>query len=120
MVSAPILPRSQLVFVVWSTFVVVALLAAFFIISNNAHAADAGEFVFFRIDTELDVANAKDTSNKVTVEWSCSGTASGSVQDNTASESTNTLDGIVKVSSASTEMTNSTCDFGGDADTIKG
>ncbi len=121
MVSTPILPRRQSIFVIWSTLVVVALLvAAFFIISNNAHAADAGEFVFFRIDTELDVANAKDTSNKVTVEWSCNGTASGSVQDNTASESTNTLDGIVKVSSASTEMTNSTCDFGGDADTIKG
>lgn len=105
---------------IWSISIFIFLfLISFSITSNKAKAADGGEFVFFRIDTELNVANAKDTNNKVTVEWSCSGTASGSITDATASESSNALDGIIKVASASTEMTTSTCDFGGDADTIR-
>ncbi len=97
-------------------FLLSALFIGGFLLSaNSASAADAGEFVFFRVDTELDVLNFRtsDTTNKVTVEWSCSGAASGSIQDNTASESTNTLDGIIKVSSASKEFTDSTCNFTG-------
>jgi len=93
------------------------LFAAFFVFfGNRAYAADAGEYVFFRIDTELDVLNA----NGVTVEWSCNGTASGSItEDGLASESTLALDGIVKVASASKEMTDATCIFG-TSDTVSG
>lgn len=88
-------------------------LAVFLYLSNKTFAADAGEFVFFRVDTELDVPNAKDTSNKVTVRWYCTGaTTFGQVTDNTASESTNALDGIIKVSSVSKEMTDASCTFG--------
>lgn len=98
-------------------FVFIAILAvlftAFLLLSNTARAADAGEYVFFRVDTELDIPNAKDTSNKVTVRWYCDGaTTFGQITDNTASESTNTLDGIIKVASNSKEMTDSSCTIG--------
>lgn len=76
--------------------------------ARQAYAADAGEFVFFRVDTELDVLNDKG----ITVEWSCNGTASGSITESAggiASESTQLIDGTVKVASASKEMTDSTC-----------
>ena len=93
------------------------LVLALVIYPNNAKAADAGEFVYFRIDTELDVLNDKG----VTVEWSCNGTASGSISETAggiASESTQLIDGIVKVASDSAEMTNATCIFG-TSDTIQ-
>jgi len=98
---------------VFGLVVVLALV----IYPNNAKAADDGEFVYFRIDTELDVLNDKG----VTVEWSCSGTASGSITETAggiASESTQLIDGIVKVASASKEMTDATCIFG-TSDTIQ-
>lgn len=105
--------KTRSIFLVWSMMVVVALMAAFFVFSHKANAADAGEFVFFRVDTELDVPNAKDTSNKVTVRWYCEGGSGfGQVTDNTASESTDALDGIIKVASASKEMTDSGCTIG--------
>ncbi|GEM_PF-6139131 len=93
------------------------LVLALVVYPNNAKAADAGEFVYFRIDTELDVLNAKG----VTVEWSCNGTASGSITETAggiASESTQLVDGTVKVASASKEMTDATCIFG-TSDTIQ-
>ncbi len=84
------------------------LVLALVVSTNNAKAADASEFVYFRIDTELDVLNAKG----VTVEWSCNGLASGSISETAggiASESTQSVDGIVKVASISKEWTDSTC-----------
>src|SRR3989344_5928856 len=80
---------------------------------HSAKAVNAGEFVHFKIDSELDVPMDL-TGQKVTVTWTCNGTGFGSVQDNTASESTNALDGIVKVASGSKEMTDAGCDFVGD------
>lgn len=94
-------------------FIVIAVLfTAFLLLSNRVRAADAGEFVLFRIDTELDVLNTK--GGGVTVEWSCTGTASGSVTDNTASESAlapdgQSLNGIIEIASASKEMTDAGC-----------
>ena len=85
--------------------------------ADGTHAANPGEFVFFRIDTELDVLNDKG----ITVEWSCNGTASGSISETAggiASESTQLIDGIVKVASASKEMTDATCIFN-TSDTIR-
>lgn len=98
-------------------FVIFAVLAvfltAFLLLSNNANAADVEEHLKFKVDTELDVPNAKDTSNKVTVRWYCDGaTTFGQVTDNTSSESTNTLDGIVTVASNSKEMTDASCTIG--------
>lgn len=97
-----------------SVFVLVFVLALV-MFPNNAKAANPGEFVYFRIDTELDVLNAKG----VTVEWSCDGTASGSITETDpvgiASESAigttigQHVDGIINVASASKEMTDSTC-----------
>ncbi len=107
------------VFIFQLLLILVTVFGAFLLLSNKAHAADAGEFVHFRIDTELDSLNfrAGDTTNKVTVEWSCTGTASGSILDNTASESSsdldNTLDGIISVASASKEMTDAGCTIAG-------
>ena len=100
----------------WPIFIFAAFLY-FFVSPDSALAADAGEFVFFRIDTEINVLNAKG----VTVEWSCNGTASGSITETAggiASESTQLIDGIVKVASASKEMTDATCIFN-TSDTIK-
>lgn len=99
---------------VFVAFAVLAVLfAAFLLLSNKVYAADAGEYVFFRVDTELNVPNAKDTSNKVIVRWYCTGaTTFGQVTDNTASESTNALDGIIKVASNSKEMTDASCTIG--------
>src|SRR3989344_3190567 len=80
---------------------------------HSAKAVNAGEFVHFKIDSELDVPMDL-TGQKVTVTWTCNGTGFGSVQDNTASESTNALDGTIKVPSVSKEMTDAGCDFVGD------
>ncbi len=94
---------------IWPMLAVFAVvLSAFLLIPwHGARAAnDASEYVYFRIDTELDVLEAK---TALIVDWSCSGTASGSITDNTASESTQALDGIVKVASVSKEWTDSTC-----------
>lgn len=96
------------------SIVFVVILSAFLLLPRyEANAADPGEYVWFRIDTELDVLNAKDTNNKVTVRWYCTGATSfGQVTDNTASESTNVLDGIIKVASNSKEMTDASCTIG--------
>jgi len=96
-------------FVFFGSIAFIIALSAFFMLSNKAKAANTGEFVRFRIDTELNVLNAKGA----TVEWSCNGTASGSITDNTASESAADLgvvaDGIIDVASASKEMTDPGC-----------
>ena len=104
----------------WS-FLLVAVFAAFSFVAlaDSAHAVDGvAENIYFRIDTEIDVLNAKG----VTVEWSCNGTASGSitdVADGIASESAlgigSVVDGIVNVASSSKEMTDSTCAVAGGA-----
>lgn len=99
------------IFVIFAVSAV--LFTAFLLLSNRAHAADDGEYIFFRVDTELNVPNAKNTSNKVTVRWYCDGASTfGEVTDNTASESTDALDGIIKVASNSKEMTDSSCTIG--------
>jgi hypothetical protein len=84
------------------------LISAFLLLPNKANAAnDVSEYVFFRVDTELDVLNDKG----VTVHWTCGAAGNGSVTDNTTSESTQALDGIIKVASKSKEMTDAGCDF---------
>ena len=105
---------------IWSMPVVflvvfIVIFSALLLLPHKVSAADAGEYVYFRIDTELNVLNAKG----VTVEWSCNGTASGSIIETAggiASESAagigQAIDGIVNVASASKEMTDSTCAFG--------
>ena len=91
--------------------VLAVLFTAFLLLSNRANAADAGEFVHFRIDSELDVLIAD--KGTLTIRWYCTGaTTFGEINDGTASESTNSADGIIKVASASTEMTDSSCTIG--------
>lgn len=93
------------VFIVFAVSAV--LFAAFLLLSNKAHAAPSTgfEFMYFRIDTELDVLNGKG----VTVKFTCDAeTTIGNVTDGTASESTNLADGIVKLASTSAELNN--CD----------
>ncbi|MDP3696699.1 MAG: hypothetical protein Q8R55_01550, partial [Candidatus Taylorbacteria bacterium] len=97
------------------SFLLIAAFAVFLFGANSANAADDGEFVFFRIDTEINVLNDKG----VTVRWYCTGgTSFGQVTDGTASESTNLQDGIVKVASNSKEMTDGGCIFN-TSDTIR-
>lgn len=95
------------------SIVFVTVLSALLLLpQHEAKAADTGgEYIYFRIDTELDVLNAKG----VTVEWSCNGAASGSITDTLAgyaSESSPEIDGIVKVATISQEFITSTCVFG--------
>jgi hypothetical protein len=103
-------------FFVGSIFVSVFFLALI-VSPNNAKAANGPsgtgfEYLYFRIDTELDVLNSKG----VTVTWTCDGgTTGGTVTDGTASESTNALDGIIKIASSSLETV--MCDS---TDTISG
>jgi len=88
------------------------LFAAFFIFSNNAFAADDGEYVWFRIDSELNTLIAN--KGTLTIRWYCTGASTfGQVNDATASESTNSADGIIKIASASKEMTDASCTIGG-------
>jgi hypothetical protein len=106
---------------VGSIFVLVLALSIF-ITSNDASAAgnglDTADYIYFRIDTELDVLN----DNGVTVSWSCGGsttsgsynTYQGSVTDGTASDSDGLANGIVKVASASAENTSATTGSGCD------
>lgn len=78
---------------------VAVILLVVFLVASNAFAAD---FYFFRIDTELDVP-AYYGSSGATVTYKCNGTGQGIVTDNTASESTQLLDGIIKIASTSVE-----------------
>lgn len=99
------------------SFLLIAAFAVFLFGASNAYAADAGEFVFFRIDSEINVLIAD--KGTLTVRWYCTdGTSFGQVNDGTASESTNAADGIIKVASASKEMTDGGCVFG-TSDTIR-
>jgi len=117
----------------WSCLCV-AVFAAFYFFAFSTNSALAGgngwtagaegvnDYIYFRIDTELDVLNAKG----VTVEWSCGGNGEtsgsysvykGSVTDgiSLASDSDNTVDGIVSIASQSAENTGtngSGCDVG--------
>src|SRR3989344_1240502 len=99
------------IFAFFAVFAV--MLAAFLLFSSEARADnDAGEFVWFRIDTELD--DLLSEGGTLTIRWYCDGASSfGQVNDNTASESTNARDGIIKVASASAEMTAASCTIGG-------
>ena len=76
--------------------------------------AFAEDNYFFRIDTELDVP--LDTTGGATVTFKCNGSGQGIITDNTASESVQALDGIIKMASTSVEnnTTHADCD-GGDA-----
>ncbi len=95
-------------------FFVGSIFVATFIISltlvsnvANAVGATGFEYIYFRIDTELDVLN----DNGVTITFTCDAEVTvGSITDGTASESTGavTADGIVKLASTSAELTN--CD----------
>lgn len=90
------------------------LLFVFFSFAFFVDSASAEDFYFFRIDSELDVPIAIGTG--ATARWKCNGTGEGIVTDNTASESTQALDGIVKVASTSVEnnASHAGCD-GGDS-----
>lgn len=94
-------------FVVLVVFVVVLLGGA---IPRHVLAEDS---YFFRIDTEIDVPAYYGTSG-ATVTWRCNGSGYGVVTDATPSESTNFLDGIIKVASTSAENNSSHagCDAG--------
>lgn len=91
-------------------FVFTIVFVSFVLISSDASAED---FYFFRIDTEIDVP-AYFGSSGATVTWRCNGTGYGIVTDGTASESTNLLDGIIKVASTSAEnnASHAGCDGG--------
>lgn len=97
-----------------SLFIGLLVVASFFILlSNKASAAGTGfEFIYFRIDTELDVI--LDTTGGATVTWTCNEeTSQGVVTDGTASESDGgTLDGIIMIASTSLEnnASNADCD----------
>lgn len=84
--------------------VFVAVVFAVFGISRQAHAAGAGgtgfEYVYFRIDTEIDNLN----DQGVSIRFRCDGTGEGILTDGTASESTNSQDGIIKLASRSAEF----------------
>jgi len=105
-------------FLVGSVFVLI-FVALMVLSPNNAKAADAGEYVWFRIDSELDTLIAD--KGTLTLRWYCTGaTTFGEVNDGTASESTGavTADGIIKIASNSAEMTDSSCTIGA-SDTLR-
>lgn len=87
----------------------VFIFLSFVVFTDSASAEDS---YFFRIDTELDVPVA--IGSGATARWKCNGTGEGIVTDNTASESVQALDGIVKVASTSAENNSSHagCDGG--------
>src|SRR3989344_2177439 len=92
---------------VWSICLFAIIFSVFIIFPNNVKAAASTgfEYMYFRIDTELDVLNG----NGATVTFTCDAeTTVGSVTDGTASESTNSADGIIKIASTSNELIN--CD----------
>ncbi|OGM99987.1 MAG: hypothetical protein A3B91_03255 [Candidatus Yanofskybacteria bacterium RIFCSPHIGHO2_02_FULL_41_29] len=94
-------------------FVVVVSAFLFLLFSNSVSAAGSGldtaDYIYFRIDTEINVLNGKG----VIVQWSCGGgatsgsynTKQGYITDGTASDSDGLQDGIIKVASASAENT---------------
>lgn len=87
------------------------IFTVFLLLSNRAKAADDGEYVHFRIESELDVLIAD--QGTLTIRWYCDGaTTFGEVNDDTASESTQDADGIVIVASNSSEMTDASCTIG--------
>src|SRR3989344_1783531 len=76
---------------------------AFISIFAFATATFAEDTYFFRVDNELD--SLINNTGGVTVRFHCAGaTGEGSVTDDTASESVQALDGIIKVASTSAEM----------------
>ncbi len=81
----------------------VFFLVTVFLLAPTAFAED---FYFFRIDTELNVP-AYYGSSGATIIWKCNGTGQGIVTDNTASESTQLLDAIIKIASTSAENNSS-------------
>lgn len=101
---------------IWSMLVVfVVVLSAFLLMPYKASAVEV-DYIYFRIDTELNVLQSKAA---VTIRWYCSdSTGTGLVTDNTASESAGSprgraLDGTIIVASTSTEMGigNASCSF---------
>ena len=108
----------------WSFLgVLFAVLAAFLFFSGSAsaggNAIDTADYIYFRIDTEINVLNDK----SVLVKWSCGGGATsgslsiyqGSVTDGTSSDSDGLVNGIVQIASQSLEnagANGSGCDGG--------
>lgn len=84
-----------------STFLVIFGIGLFALVLSIPQAF-AEDNYFFRIDTELDVP-AFFGSSGPTITWKCNGTGQGIVTDNTASESVQALDAIIKVASTSVE-----------------
>lgn len=74
---------------------------------------NTAKYVYFRVDTELDVL-AYYSTNGATVTWRCNGSNYGSVTDGSASDSDGIANGVIKVSSTSLEMgdAESGCDAG--------
>ena len=75
--------------------------------------AFAEDSYFFRVDTEIDVPAYYGTSG-ATVTFKCDGTGQGIITDNTASESTQSLNGIIQMASTSAEngTARADCDAG--------
>ncbi len=86
---------------IWSMSIVfVVILSAFLLLPRVAEAAVSFEAIRFRIDTELDVINAKG----VTVRWTCAGGSGyGEITDGGAVASDSSADGLITVASASAE-----------------
>ena len=84
----------------------VVVLATFVLFGSSARADSFNDFIFFRIDTELNTPNTNGAAaTAATVTWRCNGSGYGIVQDGTASESGGAAnaDGIVKIASLSAE-----------------
>ena len=93
-------------FSVWSVCLFAIMFTVFIIFPNNAKADSFNDFIFFRIDTELNQPNTNGAAALgATVTWRCNGSGYGIVQDGTASESGGAVnaDGIVKIASLSAE-----------------
>lgn len=87
-------------------------------ISAGGTGLDTADYIYFRVDTELDVPAYYSTSG-ATIRWSCGTGLYGLVTDGTASDSDGAVNGVVQVASASAEMgdSESGCDV---SDTLTG
>ncbi len=81
-------------------------------ISAGGTGLDTADYLYFRVDTEINVPAYYGASG-ATVNWSCDGsTTQGTVTDGTASDSDGAVNGVIKVASASNENANAqaSCD----------
>src|SRR3989344_3354823 len=72
-------------------------------ISAGGTGLDTADYIYFRVDTEIDVP-AYYSSSGATIRWSCGTGFYGLVTDGTASDSDGATNGVVQVASASAEM----------------